>query len=311
MGLPYARVAVTGGSGLLGRYVVRELRNACDVTVVDLRESPDDVAFVKTDMRDLEAVRRAVRGQDAVVHLAALDAGFVPEEEAFIDVNVRGTWHVLQACEEAGVGRVVVTSSVAAVGLGAHNLPPVLPIPVEVELAPLDSYGLSKQACEAMARVFVRRGPLEVICLRPSLVAQPEIAYGIARLAAQQDGAPLPPSAAGRGWRDLREPLSPTRAVVSPQDAARAFRAALAAPGLRFGIYFVTGPDSCTSRPTADCVAEGFGARPRLARPALYADDPRASAYDLAPALADLGWAPQDRWDDHLARVIRETQDLP
>lgn len=306
MGLLFSRVAVTGGSGLLGRYVVRELMADCDVTVVDLRESPEDVAFVKADVRDLEALRRAVKGHDAVVHLAALDAGIVPEEEAFIDVNVRGTWHVLQAAEEAGVGRVVVTSSVAAVGLGAHNLPPALPIPIDVALAPLDAYGLSKQACEAMARVFVRRGPLEVICLRPSLVAQPEITYGIARLAAQQDGAPMPPPASGRGWRDLREALSPTRAIVSPQDAARAFRAALSAPGLKFGIYFVTGPDTCTTRPTIDCVAEGFGAVPEIARPAIYADDPRASAYDLAPALGALGWEPLDRWDDHLARVIAE-----
>lgn len=304
MGLLYSRIAVTGGSGLLGRYVVRELVGDCDVTVVDLKPCPEATAFVKADMRDLEAVRAAVRGHDAVVHLAALDSGIVPEEEAFIDVNVRGTWHVLQAAEEAGVSRVVVTSSVAAVGLGAHNRPPVLPIPVDVDLAPLDSYGLSKEACEAMARVFVRRGPLEVICLRPCLVAQPEIVYGIAKLAAAQDGTPPPPPASGAGWRDLREALSPTRAIVSPDDVARAFRAALSAPGIRFGTYFVTGPDSCTTRPTIDCVADGFGAMPQIARPSLYADDACATAYDLAPALGDLGWEPQDRWRDYLDRVI-------
>lgn len=306
MGLLYSRIAVTGGAGLLGRYVVRELMADCDVTVIDLKPAPEDVAFVHADVRDLAAVRAALRGHDAVVHLAALDHGIVPEEEAYIDVNVRGTWHVLQAAEEAGVGRVVVTSSVAAVGLGAHNPPPALPIPVDVTLAPLDSYGLSKQACEAMAQLFVRRGPLEVICLRPCLVAQPEIAYGIARIAAAQDGlAPLPP-ATGAGWRDLRETLSPTRAIVTPGDVARAFRAALTAPGIRYGAYFVTGPDSCTARPTIDCVAEGFGTAPTIARPALYADDPCATAYDLAPALGDLGWEPTDRWADYLARVIAE-----
>ena len=131
----------------------------------------------------------------------------------------------------------------------------MLPIPLDVNLAPLDSYGLSKQACEAMARVFVRRGPLEVICLRPCLVAQPEIVYGIARTAAQQDGTAPPPPASGIGWRELREELSPTRAIVSPQDVARAFRAALTAPGIRYGTYFVTGPDSCTQRPTIEYVA--------------------------------------------------------
>lgn len=304
MGLLYSRIAVTGGSGLLGRYVVRELMADCDVTVIDLKPCPEDVAFVEADMRDLDAVRDAIRGHDGVVHLAALDDGIVPQEEAFIDVNVRGTWHVLQAAEEAGVGRVVVTSSVAAVGLGSHNRPAVLPIPVDVTLAPLDSYGLSKQACEAMARVFVRRGPLEVICLRPCLIAQPEIAYAIATIAARQDGTEPPPVVSGAGWRELREELSPTRAIVSPEDVARAFRAALCAPGIRYGTYFVTGPDSCTTRPTIDCVTEGFGAVPELTRPSLYADDACATAYDLAPALGDLGWQPRDHWRDYLARII-------
>ena len=150
-------------------------------------------------------------------------------------------------------------------------------------------------------------GPAEepgVERLRPCLVAQPEIVYGIAVTAARQDGTAPPPPASGAGWRALREELSPTRAIVSPQDAARAFRAALSAPGIRYGTYFVTGPDSCTTRPTVDCVAQGFGARPEIVRPALYADDPCATAYDLAPALGDLGWEPRDRWADYLDRVI-------
>ena len=43
---------------------------------------------------------------------------------------------------------------------------------------------------------------------------------------------------------------------------------------------------------------------PELTRPSLYADDPCATAYDLAPALGDLGWEPRDRWADYLNRVI-------
>ena len=95
MGLLFSRIAVTGGAGLLGRYVVRELMVDCDVTVIDLKPAPEDVAFVQADVRDLEAMRAALRGHDAVVHLAALDHGIVPQEEAYIDVNVRGTWHVM------------------------------------------------------------------------------------------------------------------------------------------------------------------------------------------------------------------------
>ena len=303
-GPPFDRVAVTGGSGRLGRWVVRELMDDCDVRAVDLEPSPEDVSFVEADVRDIDAVRGALRGCDAVVHLAALDDGAVAEEEAFIDVNLRGTWHVLQACEELGVGRVVLASSVAAVGLGKDNPPSKLPAPVDTPPAPRSSYGVTKLVCEEFARTFARRGPMEAICLRPALVAQPDIAYSIAKIAAGMEGVDPPPPAAGRDWRELRAALSPTRAVVSPADAARAFRAALTARGVRFGVYFVTGPDTCGHGPTVDLVAEGFGVAPEIARPSVYADDPRASAYDLAPARGDLGWEPRDRWADHLARAI-------
>ena len=139
---------------------------------------------------------------------------------------------------------------------------------------PRSAYGVSKLVCEEFARTFARRGSVETICLRPALVAQPDIAWSMAAIAAAMEGADPPPPTAGRGWRDLREPLSPTRAFVSPGDAARAFRAALEVRGLRFGVYFVTGPDTCALGPTVDLVARGFGAAPEVARPSLYADDP-------------------------------------
>ncbi len=302
--MPFNRVAVTGGSGLLGRYVVRELMNDCEVTSIDLKPLPEDVAFIKTDTRDLDAVRSALKGHDVVVHLAALDDGIVPEEEAFIDVNLRGTWHVLQTAEELGIKRLAIASSVAAVGLGPANPPMQLPIPVDVDLLPLQSYGVTKKVCEEFARTFVRRGEMSVICLRPTLVAQPDITYSIACLAAERDGVEPPPPASGKNWRKLRETLSPIRGVVTPEDAARAFRAALNAQGIRYGAYFVSGPDSLGHRPTVENISEGFDIIPELLRPEVYENDPRATAYDLQPTLDALGWQPRDRWEDHVARVI-------
>ncbi|MBN33282.1 MAG: NAD-dependent dehydratase [Rhodospirillaceae bacterium] len=302
--LLFNSVAVTGGSGLLGRYVVRELMGDCEVRVLDLKPLPEDVPWHQVDSRDLDGVRAALRGCDAVVHLAALDDGIVPEEEAFIDVNLRGTWHVLQAAEELGIGRVVIASSVAAVGVGDHNPPMVLPVPVDGPLRPKPSYGVTKKVCEEFARTFVRRGALEVISLRPCLVAQPDIAYAIAQIAAEMEAVEPPPPATGAAWRDLRETLSTTRAIVTPDDVARAFRAALSVRGLSYGAYFITGPDTCGHAPTIDLVSQGFGITPEIARPSVYADDPRASAYDLVPAREELGWEPRDRWADYLARVI-------
>jgi len=301
---PFGRVAVTGGSGLLGRYVVRELMADCSVTSIDLKPLPEDVAFTQCDTRDLDAVRAALKGHDAIVHLAALDDGIVPEEEAFIDVNLRGTWHVLQAAEELGISRVVIASSVAAVGFDTASQAMRLPIPVDIELLPQDSYGVTKKVCEEFARTFVRRGTMDVICLRPPLVAQPHITYSIACIAAERDGVEPPPPASGANWQELRETLSPIGGFVTPDDAARAFRAALTARDIRYGAFFVSGPDTLGSGPTVESIARGFGITPEVIRPEVYDGDPRASAYDLQPAFDALGWRPQDRWADHVARVI-------
>ena len=303
-GFPWQRVAVTGGNGRLGRHVVRHLARACDVAVLDLQSHGRVTGVIACDVRDIDAVRNALRGCHAVVHLAALDDGVVEEEEAYIDVNLRGTWNVLQASEELGIGRVVIASSVAAVGIGPDNPPPVLPIPVETELLPRQSYGLTKKVCEEFARAFVRRGNLEVICLRPSLIAQPDITWSMAKIAAGMDGTEPPPPVSIEDWRELPEPLGMTRAFVSPGDAARAFRAALEAPGIGLGIYWVTGPDTCSALPTAGVIERATGTLPRIADVGLYTRHPCASAFDLQPAKQALGWEPVDCWADHLAGVI-------
>ncbi len=301
-GFPYSRVAVTGGSGRLGRYVARHLEAICDVTVIDVEAG--DGRVTPCDVRDIDAVRRALQGCQAVVHLAALDDGIVEEEEAYVDVNLRGTWNVLQASEELGVSRVVLASSVAALGMGADNPPGVLPLPVETELRPRQAYGVTKKVAEQFARTFVDRGRLEVISLRPSLVAQPDITWSMAQTAAEADGTEPPPAASGTGWRLLREPLAVTRAFVSPDDAARAFRAALAVRGIRCGSFYVTGPDTCSALDTIEAIERSCGHRPAIIDAALYRRDPRASAFDLRPSREVLGWQPEDCWADHLARVM-------
>jgi len=302
--LPFDRVCVTGGSGLLGRFVVRELARDAEVLALDLKAPEAGVAFAEVDVLDIDAVRRALAGQQAVVHLAALDDGVTEIEEDYLRVNVQGTWNVLQAAEELGIARVVVCSSVAAVGLRHENPALYLPVDTDHPAAPVGAYGISKLAVEVLARGMAQRGKLDVICLRPTLIAQADIAYSMGVKVAQQDGLPPLPPATGRGWRELRESLSPTRGFVSPEDVARAFRAALAAPGLRFGIYFVSAADTCTGRPTIESIAQGFGHMPELKHASVYADNPCASAYDIATTRDLLGWEPRDTWSSYLDRVI-------
>ncbi|MFD2272619.1 NAD-dependent epimerase/dehydratase family protein [Undibacterium arcticum] len=170
-------IAVTGGSGRLGQYVVKQLMHTFDVKVLDLKRPPQDLPYAEVDVLDLAALRRELAGVDAVIHLAAIDFDLQASPEAYIHVNVLGTWNVLQAAHELGIRRVVLCSSVSACGLSEANpafAPDYLPIDEAHARYPVQAYSVSKLIMEEIAQSFVRRGDIEVLCLRPMMVLIPE-----------------------------------------------------------------------------------------------------------------------------------------
>jgi len=303
MTFPYDRVAVTGGSGRLGRYVVAELAAYCEVTVVDIAPPAGGDAHAIADVLDLDAVRGALAGHQAVVHLAAIDAAIEAPEETYFRTNVQGTWNVLQAAEEAGARKVIVCSSSAAVGLGPDHPPRYLPIDEDHPMAPTDGYGMSKQVGETIAAGFARRGALDVLCIRPCLIAFPGFIHDMATRLAAADGGAAPPVPAPEWSREtLPDPLPMTRSFVSPVDVARCFRHALAAEGVPFGVFYAVAADSCSTLPTVEVVRREFGHAPEVR--GAYAAEPLASAYDIGRARQALGWQPRDRWAGHVQRVL-------
>jgi nucleoside-diphosphate-sugar epimerase len=121
-------ILITGGSGFLGKSLLRELFSpesplAPDrVRVYDLQDVPaefqDRVEYIQGDVRNAEMLKAACDGMDIVLHLAAVvDWGVRPEEE-IIDVNVGGTRNAIQACLRAGVRHLVHVSSLDAVYTG-------------------------------------------------------------------------------------------------------------------------------------------------------------------------------------------------
>jgi nucleoside-diphosphate-sugar epimerase len=253
------------------------------------------------DVLDLDALRSAMRGQHAVVHLAAIDSSVTAPPEAVFDANVRGTWNVLHAAAEAGVGRVVICSSSSATGLDYTNprLPPVyLPIDEDHPLRPSQAYGLSKQLDEVIAQSFGSRGGMEVVCLRPAWVLFPEAVRRV--LGHQRDAAPPPsPSAPGRH----REPLPLLRSYVDPADAARAFRLALELPTTPYRVFIITAADTFEPEPTLSHLEKTYGKPlPRVTKPEIYAGNPHASAFDISRAREILGWSPSSNWAEFSAR---------
>jgi 3beta-hydroxy-delta5-steroid dehydrogenase/steroid delta-isomerase len=118
---------VTGGNGYVGRHLVRRLLElGCEVRSLDLApfEGDSRVTSIVGDVRRMRDVRPACEGVDTVFHTAALINTLTLARPAIrrlvYGVNVGGTENVIRACQEAGVKRLVFTSSIA-----------VAPIPIQ------------------------------------------------------------------------------------------------------------------------------------------------------------------------------------
>ena len=224
--MEFEKVLVTGGAGLLGRYVVGELQDRCTVTGLDRTAGVGGGRWLLGDITDIGAVSAAAEDQHAVIHIAAVPNIWSADPETIMRVNVLGTWNVFQAAEAMGVRRVVLCSSDSVVGFtvreGKMEPPLYAPVDLEHPLQATDPYALSKVLGEEIGRSFAARG-MEVVVLRPVFVAYPEMADELrvraedpVRYRGSMAGGP---SAAGGG---------PLWHHVDPRDAARAFRLALA-----------------------------------------------------------------------------------
>ena len=181
------RILVTGASGRVGRHVVDALVADHEVTVLDLAPPVQDVPFIEGDVLDLAKVRASMAGQDAVIHLAAIDFDVPAEPEVYFGTNVMGTWNAVQAAGDAGIRKVVLASSVSAVGVGEMrpDFPPeYLPVDEAHAMKPVNAYGLSKLVVEDIARGFARRGDMSITCLRPvAIVVESNLQRTVDRVA--------------------------------------------------------------------------------------------------------------------------------
>jgi nucleoside-diphosphate-sugar epimerase len=165
------KICVTGGSGFIGRYLCEKLlAGGHTLSVLDLIE-PDwelDGRFVGGDVRDIDAVRVALDGCEALVHLAAAHHDFGIAYDTYFDVNRGGAEVLCRAMDEAGITRSCFYSSVAVFGTASP------PLDESTQPSPDTPYGASKLEGEAVFRTWVETGgERRCVVLRPTVTFGP------------------------------------------------------------------------------------------------------------------------------------------
>ncbi len=274
---------MTGGSGKLGRAVVRHLVDRGDEVIsIDRVPAPDCPArFLRIDLGDYGQVVEALTGIDdaydridAVVHLAAIPAPGLIANSATFENNITATFHVFQAAKLAKITKVVWASSETVLGLPFDTPPDYVPVDEAVH-RPESTYSLVKHLEETMAGQFCRwNRELSMIGLRFSNVMTVDDYVGFDDF---QDDC------AARRWNFW--------SYIDARDGAQAVARALDYDEPGMDVFVIASPDTVMTTPVAQLLADQYPDVP-IRRPL----DEHESPLDSSKARRVLGWDPQFSW---------------
>lgn len=306
------KILVTGGSGSIGSYVLRELIGAGHSVTSYSRTAPPEssAAFVQGDIMDAERMSEALRGQDAVVHLVAITSPYRASPQALFDLNMTGLVNVLEAAVKQNVGKFVFASSGAATGFSFQQtklMLEYLPLDEDHPCAPHDMYGLSKLLGELTCKRYSTAYGIQTICLRINhnwctdrAGAEIALRTGWARnfssvedlwtkrylkciFAADDEWVmPGPPAPWNLLW-----------AVTDIRDAAQAFRLAIESDLPGHEVFQINASDTCSLVETRTLIEQYYPGVP-LKQPL----EGFASAVSHDKATKLLGYRPQYTWRD-------------
>ena len=276
------RIAVTGGSGKLGRAVIADLTaHGNEVVNLDVAAPRPALRIDLTDygqtVEALTAIDDRYDKIDAVVHLAAIPApGLLPNAATFQN-NITASYHVFSAARLAGITNVVWASSETVLGLPFSTPPPYIPVDEAYPARPESTYSLVKHLEETMAAQFCRWNPaLKMIGLRFSNVMDPE------------DYAEFPSFDAdprARSWN--------LWGYIDARDGAQAVRKALAYDTPGSDVFVIANADTVMSRSSASLAAEVFPGVPVTKELGEH-----ETLLSIDKARRVLGYEPEHSWRD-------------
>jgi NAD dependent epimerase/dehydratase len=310
------KTLITGADGFIGSHLTEALvRAGHDVRAFVLYNSFNSWGWLDHcgadvrgrfevfagDVRDPNGVRAAMKGCDAVLHLAALIG--IPysyhSPDTYVDTNIKGTLNVLQAARDLGVAKVIHTSTSEVYGTARF-----VPITEEHPLQGQSPYSASKIGADHMALSFHASFATPVVVIRPFNTYGPR----------QSARAVIPTiiTQIARGARQIKlGAVHPTRDFNFVSDTAAAFLAALQSDGAIGEVINVGSNFEISVGDTARAIAEVMGADIEILtedarlRPVaseverLWASNEKASRM--------LGWRPQYAGLDGFRRGLKET----
>jgi nucleoside-diphosphate-sugar epimerase len=289
------RIAVTGGSGKLGRHVVRRLNDDGHQVLNLDRTGERNPGLVIVDLRNYGQVLDVLlglddrhNGFDAVVHLGAIPApGIIPDAATF-ENNMLSTYNVFQAARRAGIKKVVYASSETVLGLPFDVDPPYIPVDEEYPARPESTYSLVKHLEEQMAIQLTRWDPdLSITGLRFSNVMDPEDYERFPEFDAD---------AASRKWN--------LWGYIDGRDGAQAVARALEHGKPGFEAFIVANADTVMSRSSASLAAEVF---PNVQVTRELGEHETLLSIDKAKRL--LGFKPEHSWRSYHPSRRTPTED--
>lgn len=315
MSLRGANVLVTGGLGFIGsNLAARLLADGADVTLCDaliegyggnpanVREIRDRVAIDAADVRDAAAMERLVAGRDVVFHLAAQVSHVMSLSNPYpdIDINIKGTAVVLEACRKVNPRAVVVRSGTR----GQYGPAVHLPVSEETPSDPRGIYEISQLSAEMICRTYTRIHGIRTVPLRLTNVYGPRgqmrhsqfgVVNWFVRLALE--GRPIPIFGSGKILRDF----------LYVDDCVEALVAAAASPAAVGEILNVGHDRPSTFLEVAEILRD-LVPETRIEftdfTPERKAQEPGDFVSDISKIRRRLGWEPRTALRDGLARTV-------
>ncbi|MQG87960.1 MAG: NAD(P)-dependent oxidoreductase [SAR202 cluster bacterium] len=285
-------VFVTGSSGRAGEYIIKDLLNN-DYEVVGVDQKPPgdtearrdlDYTFKKVDVTDFGQVLSAMKGCDAVIHMAAIPNPIMAPEHEVFRVNMTSTWNVLEAAEIIGIKKVVLASSVNAIGgVFSKGISPRPYFPVDEKHPTFseDAYSIGKWVGEELADAFVRRrsGELQIASMRFHGLMSRE-RQSLMNSQAKRYGAYDTNAKHFWGWSDICE-------------SARACVLAIEVDFKGHEVFFINNEDTSADEPTEELIKQLYPeSEIRSPMPG------HQTAISIDKAKQILGWHPKGTWRD-------------